>query len=69
MKRIIASLIMAALLLLPGLAAAQAPAGPQASPPAQPEHPATPPAAAPQAPRRSPAMPDGAGWDLHHAGR
>ena len=54
MKRIIASLIMAALLLLPGVAAAQAPAGPQSSPPAQPEHPAAPPAAAPQAQPGSP---------------
>jgi TolA-binding protein len=48
MKRVITSLIMAALLLLPGMAAAQAPAGSQASPLAQPEHPAAPPAAAPQ---------------------
>ena len=53
-KLIVITAALATLLILPGMAAAQAPAGPQASPPAQHEHPATPPAAAPQAQPGSP---------------
>lgn len=58
MKRLFTFLIIAALLLLPTLAVAQAPAGAPASTPAQPEHPATPPAATQATP--APAQPQAA---------
>jgi hypothetical protein len=56
-KFIVITAALVTLLILPGMAAAQAPAGTPAPPAAQQEHPATPPAAAPQA---QPAAPQAA---------